>query len=60
MSLSKFLQMLNLPNSGKSVKATIEKSLGELGMGFSVEGCVSDEERDGSLSKSSRMLPFLC
>lgn len=46
MSLSKFLQMLNMPNSGKLVKATIVKCLGKLGMGFSVEGCVSGEEQE--------------
>lgn len=59
MPLSKFLQMLNLSHSGKSVKATIVKSPGEPGMGFSVEACVSGEEQGGSLSKSSGMLPFL-
>lgn len=41
------MQKLNLPNSGKSVKPSVVKFLGEAGMGFSVERCVSVEEHDG-------------
>ena len=37
--------MLNLSDSGKSGQAVRIKSLGEVAMGYFVEGCVSLEER---------------